>query len=142
MKITNLAILLLVPFLITGCGLTPEEKEAQIYEESGFNACMARIEQAEQKHSACVSTKLSEQGYTNNIDCVMDCDDYPEDVDGDFVWKEGQEDCVVCTTDRYNAGANANNDCYDELDDPTLPTYEGCLDQVSDWLGIDNKQKQ
>ena len=105
-----------------------QEKEAKL-ESSGYNACIAKIEEREKAQEQCKTDKLAEAGYTDGVDCI-ECGGY-YDIDfstGEKTYYEGYEQCTICDTARYNAQVNANNECLEEFKDPSALTQFDCAE--------------
>ena len=133
-KISLIAVSVFIFAFITGCSAEDkvenlqQEKEAEL-ESSGYNACIAKIEEREKAQEQCKTDKLAEAGYTDGVDCV-ECGGY-YDMNfstGEKTYYEGYEQCSICDTDRYNTQVNANNECLEEFNDPSALTMFDCAE--------------
>jgi hypothetical protein len=81
-------------------------------ETSGYNACVAKLDEKMKAQKDCTISKLAEAGYKDGINCIEDYDKNP----------------TLCKdTTRYNAEVNAGNDCIPITEKITSLTMVDCL---------------
>lgn len=117
-KIILVGVVLIFTILISGCSKSPADKlekleknKEKLKETSGYNACIAKIEEKVKAEEDCEIAKLAEKGYTDGLDCV-----------GTF-----SENPICEDTARYNAEVNSSNDCMDVGKEITSLTQFDCL---------------
>lgn len=103
---------------------TPEKKVEQLEkkvndakETSGYNACVAKLDEREKAQKDCTTAKLAEAGYKDGVNCIEDYDKNP----------------TLCKdTTRYNAEVNGGNDCIPISNKITSLTLADCLKLLND----------
>ena len=83
-------------------------------ETSGYNACVAKLDEKMKAQKDCTISKLTEAGYKDGLLCVG-TDEYDKNPE------------ICKDTTRYNAEVNANNDCIPITDKITSLTMIDCL---------------
>lgn len=118
MKKTILIMAVLVlAVLISGCSKSPSAKVEQleknvndINETSGYNACIAKVDEKVKAQEDCTKAKVIEKGYTDGLNCIAD---YTNPICKD--------------TARYNAEVYGGNDCIPITDKITPLNKIDCL---------------
>jgi hypothetical protein len=77
--------------------IIPIEGEMPV-DEAGFNECIRKVEERQDKENACVKGKLEAKSYTDGLDCAQE-----------------NENPVCQAGDRYNAQIEAENECREEF---------------------------
>ena len=94
-----------------------EKKLNDAKETSGYNACVAKLDEREKAQKDCTTAKLAEAGYKDGVNCIEDYDKNP----------------TLCKdTTRYNAQVNAGNDCIPISDKITSLTLADCIKLLGD----------
>ncbi|VVB53165.1 Uncharacterised protein [uncultured archaeon] len=94
-----------------------EKKVNDAKETSGYNACVAKLDEREKAQKDCTTAKLAEAGYKDGVNCIEDYDKNP----------------TLCKdTTRYNAEVNGGNECIPISNKITSLTLADCLKLLND----------
>jgi hypothetical protein len=115
---------------------TPEKKVEQLEkkvndakETSGYNACVAKLDEREKAQKDCTTAKLAEAGYKDGVNCIG-CGEY---LGQDMTYSPEHQECNVCkSTDRYNAEVYGGNDCIPITNKITSLTLADCIKLLND----------